>query len=97
MALVSGVKRVAVVGHAEPLSDVPLVVSALHGAAIYDNTGLVYLGGPQTHGGQRMGLPLNSDSSSFTGAFFEFSNIDLTEVFIDALTIGDGVSFMYET
>lgn len=97
MALVSGVKRVAQVGHAEPLSDVQLIVSKLHGVAIYDNTSVVFVGGPQTHGGQRMGLPLNASSTNKTGSFFDFDNVDLAEVFIDALVINEGVSYVYET
>lgn len=96
MRLVSGVRRVNAIGHAEPLTDYPLMAMRLHLEAIPANTDLVYVGGPETHAGQPAGSSLMGDATNKKPGGFVFDNVDLQNVYVDALVADEGVSWMAE-
>jgi len=96
MTLVSGMKRVAEVGTAVRLSDASQPANRLHLEAIPANTDLIYIGGPTTHGGQPAGMSIMGDATNKKPSGVALDNVNLQDVWIDALVANEGVSWMAE-
>lgn len=66
-------------------------VSAVTITALPTNTGLVWIGGPNVKAalGSQRGTPLSANDS------FYIAVADLSQVYVDAATNGEGVTFTY--
>ena len=95
MALVSGRKTVTAGGTAEALSATSVGVRVLWIMAETDNTSPVTVGGPDVVGAlaTRKGLTLRA-----TDPPVKLEGVsDLAGVYVDVITNGDGVTFVYGT
>lgn len=78
-------------GTAVPISTDPLIVTAVTITALPTNTNLVWVGGPSVKAavGQERGMPLDASDS------FYIEIADLSRIYIDAITNGEGVTWIY--
>jgi len=88
-------KRVSAADHAERLISYSKVVHHVDVWPLTGNTGLVYVGGPETVASAEQGCELDADQNEvFTNPV---SPIDLKDLYVDALNDNDGVAFVYWT
>jgi hypothetical protein len=96
-SIVFGSKVPASIATPEALSAVPLVCSSVvitagRGRAV--NTGAVYLGSSDANDTQFFPLAVGATITLFAGAD---ENLDLSTIFVDAVSSGDGVQFIATT
>jgi len=91
VAIGDGRAVVASSGTAVALSTTPNIVTAVTVTALPTNTNLVWVGGPTVKAavGQQRGMPLDASDS------FYMEVADLNRVYIDAITNGEGVTYVY--
>jgi hypothetical protein len=91
VAIGDGRAVVAASGTAVQLSTTPNIVTAVQVTALPTNTNLVWVGGPTVKAavGQERGTPLSELDT------FYMEVADLSRVYIDAITNGEGVTFTY--
>lgn len=79
------------------LVQMPLMVQHFDIAARTDNTGAVYVGGPETTNGALQGFPLlvEGDRGDIWSPPREVFPVDLHDLWIDGANAGDGVSLVY--
>lgn len=87
MALTSGSKDIAAKGTAEPLSTASLGAGWVLIQAKTDNTGVVYIGDKD--------VDVDNGITLAKGERETFVIDDLSSVYVDAATNGDGVTFLY--
>jgi hypothetical protein len=95
MNIRSGRKTVATAGTAEPLMATNTPVSKVYITPETDNTNPVTVGGADVVGAlaTRKGVPLDNDAT--TEQVLVLCDVDLKDVYIDAVTNGEGVTFTY--
>ena len=88
--LKSGRKVVTAAGKAEPLSEVPFTVAQLDIFALDANIFRVYVGDHAVSGvtSNEQGLPLSAKEQ------VTFENVDLANIWIDAVLSGEGVTWI---
>jgi len=98
VTLVSGRKVVASAGTAERLSSSDIPITRIDIVAETDNTGIIVIGGSGVIASQatRTGAPLSA-SGSYTLEARGGESLSLKNIWIDAATSGDGVTFNYQT
>lgn len=91
VAIGDGRAVVASSGTAVQLSTSPNFVTAVTVTALPTNTNLVWVGGPTVKAavGQERGMPLDASDS------FYMEVADLSRVYVDAITNGEGVTYVY--
>lgn len=89
--MASGNATVATAGVAVQLNSTPTQAKSLDITANYNNTDMVTVGGSGVVGALvgRKGVPLAS------GNTYTFKVTDLSQIWIDSVTSGDGVTFNY--
>jgi hypothetical protein len=98
MAIVSGRKTVTAAGTAEALSATSVAINRISIMAETDNTNPVTVGGSDVVGAlaTRKGVALRATDPPVT--LYARDGVDeLGDVFVDAITNGDGVTFIYTT
>lgn len=90
-AMVSGKATVVTAGTCVQLTTTPTEAKSIDVTANYNNTDIVTVGGSGVIGAQtgRMGVPIAS------GNTYTFKVTDVSLVWIDAVSSGDGVTFNY--
>lgn len=90
-------KEVATAGIREALSATNLFVKKLIIQALGDNTNAVTVGDVTVVGATatRIGIALDTDATVQQGDIVELCDVDLADVYVDAITNGDGVSYIY--
>lgn len=80
-------------GTPRPLSDVARRVSKVYVAALAGNTTAIHIGGAgvRARAGEANGLPMVGGTRPDTATF---DNVDLAEIWIDAITAAEGVSYL---
>jgi hypothetical protein len=80
-------------GQPVPLSQQPLVVRMVTVAAIPGNTNVVYLGGANVRArvGEQNALPVNGGARP---DMWTWADVDLSHIWIDAVTALDGVTWL---
>lgn len=93
--LKSGRKTVAVANTRERLQEMSEVVQSVTLVAITGNSEIVWCGGPETSGksGDEHGYPLDKSGGYSDARMRTYTGIDLRDVWIDAPTVGDGVTW----
>ncbi len=93
--LKSGRKTVAVVNTREGLQEASEIVQSVTLIAIAGNSGVVWCGGPETSGvsGSEQGFPLDKSGAYAELRMRTYTGIDLRDIWIDAPTAGDGVTW----
>lgn len=91
VAIGDGRAVVASSGTAVPISASVNYVTAVTVTALPTNTNLVWVGGPTVKAavGQERGMPLDASDS------FYMEVADLNRIYIDAITNGEGVTYVY--
>lgn len=91
VAIGDGRAVVASSGTAVALSTTPNVVTAVQITALPTNSNKVWVGGPTVKAavGQERGMPLDASDS------FYMEVADLSRVYVDAITNGEGVTYVY--
>ena len=84
---------VLIPGKAVPLCDYSKPVKTVTIAAFPDNTNVVYVGGPSVRAriGEQNGLPVNGGTRP---DMWTWPDVDLSAIWIDAVTANEGVSFL---
>ena len=90
-------KEVATAGTREALSSTNLFVRKLIIQALSDNTNLVTVGDATVVGATatRIGIALDTDATVRQSDVIVLHDVDLMDVYVDAITNGDGVSYLY--
>ena len=81
-------------GKPQALSETPRPVKTVTVAALAENTTAVHIGGPnvRARAGEANGLPMLVTSSRPDTATFD--DVDLSQIWIDAITASEGISFL---
>lgn len=95
MNIRTGRKVVTTGGTAVPLSETNLAVKKVIISPETDNTNAITVGGADVVGAAatREGTPLDNDGT--TERSLTLCDVDLKDVYIDAVTNGEGVTFTY--
>lgn len=95
MNIRSGRKVVTTAGTRVRLSDTPQHVAKVIISAETDNTNPVTVGGADVVGAlaTRVGVPLDVDDTA--ERTIELCDVNLSDIYIDAITNGEGVTFIY--
>lgn len=80
-------------GKPQPLCELPKLVKTVTVAALAANTTAIHIGGSgvRARAGEANGLPMMGGNRPDTATF---ENVDLSQIFIDAITASEGVSFL---
>ena len=80
-------------GKPQPLSETTRLVSTVTVTALAANTTAIHVGGSQVRAraGEANGLPMSGGTRPDSATF---DSVDLSQIWIDAITAGEGVSFL---